>query len=266
MKAICTMISKPFNFETWLDYHFSLGFDYIFLRVENTPELENLLSNYPKVIAYYDNDPDTYNNYWTIQDRQINFLKSINRRLVELKIDWVFFNIDCDELICTENLDNILNNISPKYNVLEISNYEAVYPNDNVSNPFLETNTFRFDGLKAYCNGKSAIRVTHKIPTHVPHTFKGIKTKLQSNKICILHFESSTFQRWYDKFKGYINSDDDKISSIPFPFYRNSIEIIKRGDIEEARKFYNQHKVGEQEYTLKLYWTPTLPTKNICWA
>lgn len=266
MVAICTMISRPFHIETWLDYHFSIGIDYIFLRVEKTPELKDILIKYPKVFAYYDSEVDTYNNYWTIQDRQTHFFDTIKVKLIELKVNWIFFNIDADELLCCDNVKPILKNVSEKYDFVQISNYEAVYSNDSIQNPFLETNTFKSSGFLAYSNGKSASRLNQNTQVNGPHGFKGKLTKLPPNKICVLHYESSNFQRWYDKFHSYINSDSESIDKIPFSFYRESIKIIKEGNIEESRIYYNSKKVNINENVIRLYWTPLLEQKNICWG
>lgn len=260
------MISKPFHIETWLDYHFSIGIDYIFLRVEKTPELKDILLKYPKVFAYYDSEVDTYNNYWTIQERQTHFFDTIKFKLIELKVNWIFFNIDADELLCCDNVKPILKNVSGKYDFVQISNYEAVYSNDSIQNPFLETNTFRSSGFLAYSNGKSASRLNQNTQVNGPHGFKGKLTKLPPNKICVLHYESSNFQRWYDKFHSYINSDYESIDKIPFSFYRESIKIIKEGNIEDSRIYYNSKKVNINENVIRLYWTPLLEQKNICWG
>jgi len=266
MVAICTMISKPFHIETWLDYHFSIGIDYIFLRVEKTPELKDILVRYPNVFTLYDSDVDTFNNYWTIQDRQTNFFNTIKSKLMELKVNWVFFNIDADELLCCENVNNLIKNVSNKFDIIQISNYEAVYANDQVQNPFLETNTFKTSSLLAYSNGKCAARLNTETKVNGPHGFKGKLTKLPPNKICVLHYESSNFERWYDKFYSYINSDEESIEKIPFSFYRESIKIIKEGDIEESKNYYNSKKVNIDENVIRLYWTPLLEQKNICWG
>ncbi len=266
MVAICTMICKPFHFETWLNYHFSIGVEYIFLRVENTPELEEIISKYSNVFAYYDSDVNTFNNYWTIQKRQNHFFETIKQKMLDLNIEWVVSNIDSDELLCCENINEILKNVPKNYDVVQISNYEAVYSNDNVDNPFIETNTFIENNFLAYGNGKSASRLNEKTETHGPHSFKGSVFKLLPRKICVLHYESSNFERWYTKFKNYNQTDKELIDKIPFPFYKESIEIIREGNKEKARKYFNKKKVDISENTLKLYWTPTLQQKNICWG
>ena len=60
--------------------------------------------------------------------------------------------------------------------------------------------------------------------------------------------------------------EKELIDKIPFPFYKESIEIIREGNKEKARKYFNKKKVDISENTLKLYWTPTLQQKNICWG
>ena len=106
MISIFSLVRKPFNFDTWLDYHISIGVDYFFLKVEDTPELKELLQKYPNVFPIYDDESSKLNNYWTLIDRQKDFFNSIKSQLVNLNIDWIF-HIDSDELLCVENIKSL---------------------------------------------------------------------------------------------------------------------------------------------------------------
>lgn len=275
MIAICSMVRKPVNFDTWIDYHFSLGVDYIFLRVEDTPELVQIIDRYENVFAIFDNSSSKRNNYWSQMNRQKQLIQHHLPKIQSLKIDWLF-HIDSDELICSVlNLKELLSNVSKDYDVVKIQNYEAVYDRDNLENPFYQTNKFRVLNKLAYSNGKSAARVsTIKMMEYsspigdvfCPHGFEGKVENLNVKDIVILHFESPTFESWYEKFSNDCDIDEISFEKIPFDFYKKSIEIIRSGDIKLARDFYNKMKVNVSEPVFKLYWTPQLEYKNVNWS
>ena len=275
MIAICSMVRKPVNFDTWIDYHFSLGVDYIFLRVEDTPELAQIIDRYENVFAIFDDSSSKRNNYWSQMNRQKKLIQHHLPKIQSLKIDWLF-HIDSDELICSVlNLKELLSNVSKDYDVVKIQNYEAVYDRDNLENPFYQTNKFRVLNKLAYSNGKSAARVsTIKMMEYsspigdvfCPHGFEGKVENLNTKDIVILHFESPTFESWYEKFSNDCDIDEISFEKIPFDFYKKSIEIIRSGDIKMARDFYNKMKVNVSEPVFKLYWTPQLEYKNVNWS
>lgn len=280
MIAICSMVRKPFNFDTWIEYHLSIGVNYIFLRVEDTPDLKYLINKYPNVFAYYDNQSNKRNNYYTQMNRQKELIEHFIPKMNELNIDWLF-HIDSDELICcNSNLQFILNNVSNKFDVVIFKNYEAIYDNDNLENPFYQCSRFKEKNLLAYSNGKSAVRfkklnLNHKMKDKSddfgwlgfsPHKFIGESIKLPTSSIVILHFESSTYENWYEKFSNDSDMDTEAFDSIPFEFYKKSIEIIKDGDINKAREYYNKMKVNTNDDIIRLYWTPQLEYKNINWV
>lgn len=275
MIAICSMVRKPVNFDTWIDYHFSLGVDYIFLRIEDTPELAQIIDRYENVFAIFDDSSSKRNNYWSQMNRQKKLIQHHLPKIQSLKIDWLF-HIDSDELICSVlNLKELLSNVSKDYDVVKIQNYEAVYDRDNLENPFYQTNKFRVLNKLAYSNGKSAARVsTIKMMEYsspigdvfCPHGFEGKVENLNAKDIVILHFESPTFESWYEKFSNDCDIDELSFEKIPFDFYKKSIEIIRSGDIKLARDFYNKMKVNVSEPVFKLYWTPQLEYKNVNWS
>jgi hypothetical protein len=266
MVAICSMVKKPFNFDTWIEYHLSLGVNYIFLRVEDTPELKELTDRYSNIYAnFIENKDDTFSQ----MDRQAKFIESVKDQMINLNINWVI-HIDSDELFCVNDLD-IFDEIDEKVNVLHFSNYEAIYQSDDLSNPFLQTNKFKVMNKISYGNGKSAARVNKNLEPINAHYFKGEEIEISPKKAVILHFESPTFELWYEKFKnkkwvGSVNLSNDSLDKIPFEFYKESIEVIKSGDKEKAREYYNQMKVNVNDPVIKLYWTPQLESKNINWV
>ncbi len=247
MIAICSMVRKPLNFETWLAYHFSIGVEYIFLRVEDTPELEEITSKYPdKVFAEFHDNIDKKDNYQTIQDRQIEFIDKSIEESLKHTIRWIF-HIDCDELIWTkEPLISILTPISKSFDCVHFQNFEAVYPHDNLDNAFVHTDQFfraRDGKCLSYANGKSCGRITESLRSHGPHYFTGKVYEISDRLGAILHFDSPNFNEWYKKFSNLSDVTPDKFKKIPFKFYRDSIDVIRDGNINEAREFYNKMKI-----------------------
>ena len=109
MIALFSMVRKPFNFDTWIEYHLSLGFDYIYLRVEETPEMSSLLDKYKdKVIVEYDNFINKRDNYYTQMDRQKDFANKVIQDCIIKSVDWLA-HIDSDELIwCGDSILDLL--------------------------------------------------------------------------------------------------------------------------------------------------------------
>jgi hypothetical protein len=263
--AISSMIRKPLAFKTWLDYHISLGIKHFFLRIEDTPELSELLNQYSGIVTCeYDNQVNKIDNYWTQMDRQKMFVDKSIISCNKLGIKWLA-HIDSDELICSNNL-NFLDHISDDYQCVVISNYEAVYPNDSIQDPFLGTDKFLYENRLAYCNGKSIGRVSKDLVLVGPHRFNG--KEIEINEALILHYESPNFEKWYDKFTAEKNDTQDvKLDTIPFKFYKESIQIIKSRNVDQIKNYYYEMKVKPyyESFSQQLFWTPMNPQKNIFW-
>jgi hypothetical protein len=290
MVAICSMVRKPVAFKTWLDYHISIGVEHFFLRIEETPELSELLNDYKSLVTVvYEDNIDKLNNLFSQkQSRQCDFCNFSIQKCLDMKIEWIL-HIDGDELICTENFD-FLNKIKKDVDCIQIPNYEAVYPRDNLEDPFLETDRFKFDKetFNAYVHGKSIARVSKKLRSITSHLFSGKlllynDTELPWRKerytahhdVVILHFESSNFRSWCTKFmvENSKNTDEhykfiiqNSITEME-KFYTKSIDITKEGDYKKCKDFYNQQKVLPyyEGLTKQLFWTPLQNKKNIYW-
>jgi len=264
------MVRKPFNFDTWLNYHLSLDVDYIFLRVEDTPELSDVLDNYKdKVIVEYDNYVNKKDNYWTQMNRQKEFVNNVIEKCKSLSIEWLI-HIDSDELFWSSTtIKEMLSKVDKDISCVSIHNFEAVYPNDCLTNPFLETNRFLYKDLLAYSNGKSIGRISSDLSCRGPHAFTGKQHKINQKISLILHFESPTFNSWYKKFSEEKSDiSDDMMNNIPFDFYKKSISLIRKGDLTKCREFYNKMKVDSynKEGVYNLFWTPLLEQKNSNWS
>ena len=282
MIALFSMVRKPFNFDTWIEYHLSLGFDYIYLRVEETPEISSLLDKYKdKVIVEYDNFINKRDNYYTQMDRQKDFANKVIQDCIIKSVDWLA-HIDSDELIwCGDSILDLLVGIEPDVDYIHIKNYEAVYSFDNLENPFLQTNTFISSDMMAYNGGKSMGRVSPRLEFGGPHAFNGKYHNIETKRSVILHFESATFEKWYDKFSNKSNFDEpdtqgmkesmidetkNEVKQVPLEFCKESSRLARLGDLEKCREYYNKMKVCRYNpNTWRLYWTPLLPQKNSHW-
>mmetsp|Transcript_65827 Transcript_65827/g.109392 ORF Transcript_65827/g.109392 Transcript_65827/m.109392 type:complete len:143 (-) Transcript_65827:201-629(-) len=96
------------------------------------------------------------------------------------------------------------------------------------------------DFFLAYINGKSAGRVGNVV-TCGSHRFSGEEWDVPLESACVLHFESCPYSRWRDKFMHYAKLTS-RLSSIPFPFYLDSI------------KFCREHAGEQHEAKLRTFW------------
>jgi len=287
MVSICSLVRKPFNFDTWIEYHKSIGVSKFLLSVEDTPELKESIDKYGDLIeAEYismDSKDKFYDrNYWTLMDRQKIFVTKSIQRCKELSVDWLI-HIDTDELLwCGDSVLDLLNSVNKDTDYITVKNYEAVYTSDDLENPFLQTNTFISSDMTAYDSGKSIGRISSNLEFRGAHAFTGKHQNIETKKAVVLHFESATFEKWFEKFNNITNSynfsdiqgmkeymiDDMKseIKEVPITFYRDSSRLVKSGDIKKCREYYNKMKVSRYNpHTWKLYWTPLLPEKNSHW-
>lgn len=233
--AIATMTKQPVDFSVWLDYHLNqLNVNHIFLRVENTPELEKLLSTYDsnRVTYVMENGVNNKNTYDNQQDRQNKFLQDCIKTCKQKGIDFLL-HIDDDELFMIssqyKHIQDFFYTIPENIDNIHFINVEAVYPNDQMSSCF-STNKFincSKGGCKSYANGKSAGLVTNRLRPRGPHYFNGKSKNISINHACVLHFESCNFDKWYQKFSNLSNLDDKVYNNIPFNYYKNSIDFIK---------------------------------------
>lgn len=266
--AIVSMVTKQPDFEYWLFYHLNvLKIDHIFLRVEDSPEYEELFEKYPnKITATFHNkkDIDMKHNYLTIMDRQKENVNSgINKALLK-DIDYIFHS-DADELIYVNgskskkayNLRKFLAEVSNKYDNIHLKNFEAVFPNNE--DKCFNTNKF-IDCMKGQClsyaNGKSCGRVSSKLRFRGPHNFTGETLNIDDNKLAILHFDSCTYKQWENKFDLLKDTNEEKMKKIPFPFYKNSIKKLQKCGGEkkkesncknELNKYYKSQKIEPYE-------------------
>jgi len=286
MIAICSLVRKPFNFDTWIDYHISIGVSKFLLSVEDTPELKESIDKYGDLIEAEYISMDTKDkfydrNYWTLMDRQKNFVTKSIEKCKSLSINWLL-HIDTDELLwCGDSIKDLLVGVESDVDYIHIKNYEAVYSSDNLENPFLQTNTFISSDMTAYNSGKSMGRVSSNLEFRGAHAFHGKHHIIETKRAVVLHFESATFEKWLEKFSNNSNTsypetkgmkdfmiDETKneVKQVPLEFCKESSRLVRLGDIKNCREYYNKMKVSRYNpNTWKLYWTPLLPEKNSHW-
>jgi Glycosyl transferase family 2 len=249
---VCTMSRHPVDFERWLNHHFRIGVDQIYLRFEETPEIEEMLLRHPRrndIIREYAPSPlkDEQRNWNRQAQRQIEFCNRVIRGCPDGS--WVF-HIDDDELLYPRSGDikQYLRSVPTGTDNIYIKTIEAVYP--SVNNPdscFNTTNRFvTCDGRNvctSYYDGKSGTRVRPgaELDGGV-HRFKGKSYDPPIEDIAVLHFESCSFSRWKDKFTN-LNSRNPEIHP-SFRFANESLKMIREGSSdEELHKFYQKNKV-----------------------
>eukprot|EP00439_Symbiodinium_sp_Y106_P070664 s699_g12.t1 len=121
-----------------------------------------------------------------------------------------------------------------------LPNVEAVYTSPEVKNCFAQTDKVNLNRytFQSYANGKSAVRVaaSEAYPAG-PHQWRNAKNQELPSvhldqepfgpALMVIHYESCPFSRWQDKFWELGNTSPDKISQIPFQFYRESISRMQ---------------------------------------
>ena len=235
--GIATLTKNPIEYDKWLSYQFDvLKIDYIFIQIEDTPNLKDEIYSKYTTDEIFINDImtiDIKNQYEDLQKRQMKFLQYCIEQCKQKKIQFLL-HIDDDELlyVSKENDNNIKNLIIKKKLITSLLNYtdfhfkniEAVYP-DDISNCF-QTQYFidcYKDQCRSYANGKSMGRISSKLRPNGPHHFNGHTLKISDNDACILHFDSCNFKKWKQKFTNLANLSKKELKKIPFSYYRNSI-------------------------------------------
>lgn len=248
--AIATCVRKPVDFSLWLKHHRKLGISRFYVRVEDTPELEDYLANQPDIVLEMGHSDKSGNNYQTIQTRQVNFVnQSLEHALREHRVEWLF-NIDADELLYG-SLD-WLNQLDAKYKTIKLRNVEAVY--DGSETHCFSCRKFRQCGeegvkCRAYANGKGGGRVVTGVTQIGCHDF-GVDGKHEgdfvymasSTQLQVLHFDSCSFGSWAEKFK---HMSHNQHSEIPFEYYHESMKAVKSAWETYAKYTQPNEDVGE---------------------
>tara|TARA_B100001094_G_scaffold289461_1_gene306388 strand:+ start:904 stop:1809 length:906 start_codon:yes stop_codon:yes gene_type:complete len=253
---IASLTHKPIDFDRWLNHHFKIGVDKIYLRVEETPELQQKINRHPRrndIIAEYHQNVNKTNNWHTLQDRQREFVTKVIKGNQDAA--WIFQNIDDDELLYPScgNIHKCLSNVGNEYEAVFVKTIEGLFPKENTNQCFNTDKFVACDGrhlCTSYYGGKSGGRLTPQLRPHGPHQFQGNGWKGQGAQQChkisdkelvVLHFESCSFDRWKSKYEN-MNPDSKKIPK-GFKFYNDSVEIVSKGNENEMHQYYKSKKV-----------------------
>jgi hypothetical protein len=233
--GLITFMRKPIDLSLWFKHHRLLGVTQFFIRVEDTPELEDYLQNQKDVVFEMGDSNKDGDNYMTLFERQITFINSTLKKAQNMNIDWVF-NVDVDELL-HGNL-RILDTIDPIYKCLKLENAEAVF-RENEPTCFSAIKFLRCGKsapCRAYANGKSAARAVDGVESRGVHNF-AYNGQMEGPNIYnvpfedlhILHFDACSLGSWVEKY--YHLSKNSK-KNIPFPYYYQSIDAsVKAYDV-----------------------------------
>lgn len=226
--GIVSMMKDPPNIDTWLEIHRKLGVKEFWIRLEDTPHLEQWLSSQPDVNVEVGKSDGT-DEYTNIQNRQKRFVDDC---LKKASTDWLI-HIDSDEI-----LDGLDMNFGSDVKTLVIPNKEAVYSEPGKSC----FNAKRFkdctnESCAAYGNGKGAGRVSDDVSSYDPHRFQSKSGKEDKAKFNVLHYEGCDFDEYKKKFKGLTKGNK---SDIPFQYYKDAIDAA--GDDAKLEEVYKKHR------------------------
>lgn len=250
--AIAIMTMKPINFEVWLKYHLKyLKFDHIYIRIEDTPELKQIIDKYPnQITANFYSKQDNKNSYFSQMNRQDELINNAIEDCKKKNIKYLL-HIDDDELFFLnkkyKSASQFFNTLNPNYDQAHFTNFEAIFPKEK--DTCFSTNKFKnckTNNCLSYANGKSAGRISNNLKPNGPHYFKGSIENIDPDQAMILHFDSCTYSKWYHKFNNLKNITDEKFNKIPFDFYKKSIKYLKKSikkEDKEGYKFWKKNKV-----------------------
>ena len=226
--AVIALVRRPVDFSLWLSKLREIGISHFFLRIEDTPSLEEFLKT-QKDISFKMGASSTGNNYESLQQRQVEFVNKSIKAAEELNIKWVF-HIDSDELL--EGSLTFLDSLEPKFKCVKMENVEAVYSETEEScfssKKFVKCKEIGAK-CRSYVNGKSGARVESGVALAGPHDFsyngavnnQTITYIVPFEKLHVLHYDSCTFGSWAEKFS---HLSKENATSTPFKYYNESIE------------------------------------------
>ena len=192
--GLVCMTKRPIHFETWLAYHADVvGVERFYLRVEDTPELEAMLTSERwagKVQATFDNSfgSSTRRDYEAQTVRQSEHIEAMIQCAARDGLTHLL-HLDDDELFhCPEGLDALRHAVggaSPAILDFHALTIEALVPAEcgllaasADFDPFRMCQAFRHVpekytsyGLVEYCAGKSLGKLRPDLTTCGPHHF-----------------------------------------------------------------------------------------------
>jgi hypothetical protein len=228
--AIACLMRKPVDLPLWFKHHTNLGVSLFFIRLEDSPGLDDYLALRRDVIYEVAQSDKSGDNYKTLQNRQIAYVNKSMARAAEMGIDWLF-HIDADELL--HGSLTYLDSLDPSTKTIKIENAEAIF-NEGAETCFTADKFLRCGNgapCRSYVNGKAAGKVERDVKLAGPHDFsyKGeiegsFNAKVPFDSLHVLHFDACSLGAWVEKYKHLGVSAK---SDIPFPYYKESIGAAK---------------------------------------
>jgi len=251
--AIVSMMKNPKNMDTWLAHHRVMGISRFYIRLEDTPSLEEYLAEQSDVVVWSGKSTGK-NEYTDIQRRQDDMVNGALKQAAQDGMTWLI-HIDSDELLSGPDgvLDEV-RSLPENVRVFWMQNEEAKFATIPRSTDqcfaaakFVNCSV-KPDQCASYGNGKGGGRVAPDVSAHGPHRFKtnqlGAKEPKLS-KLIVQHYESCDFDVYKAKFRRLAVQDRDE--KIPFSYYKDSIEAAKKDGVEgdEAlKRVFLQYRVA----------------------
>ena len=245
--AIVSMMKKPKNIEMWLEKHRVLGIVRFYIRLEETPEIEELLNEQPDVVLTIGQSAGT-DEYTDIQTRQNKMMDLALKTAKSDGIDWLI-HIDSDEIL-EGDLDEI-RKLPENARTFWMQNEEAKYSDiprasDSCFNAAKFTNCAENPKeCVSYGNGKGGGRVAEDVAADGPHRFKSNKPGAEQPKLTgmiVQHYESCDFDTYKRKFQSLAKQDTPQ--NIPFTYYNDAIEAAKVPGDEALERVFRQYRVA----------------------
>lgn len=221
--TIMSIMRAPFELQSWLSHHRSLGVASFYIQFENMTfhtDVEKsafVTSLGPDVVTFFSIDNG---NRGSIAQRQTEFAKQVKESLLShKKTGWIFL-IDNDELLhgSLKFLESIDQNIIGA----RVSNFEARYSDSDMKGKScFSASTFvncKLGGCRGYAVGKTIGRLLQEVDIKVHNVlWKGqdatekLIFNVPDNTLKILHFESCDFLTWFIKFEKYVRHEDKEV-------------------------------------------------------
>jgi len=157
-----------------------------------------------------------------------------------------------------------------------LQNIEASYEASSCDNPFTAATHFVLtpSDFTSYTNGKSIGAVSGSLRAHGPHFFTGRVVHVPAYVGVVVHYESACFEKWREKFAGYVASGElmackppaaagdapspssgaterapppSRTRTIPFRFYCDSMRSVARDATSRTTwEAWKRHRKGRR--------------------
>jgi hypothetical protein len=271
---VTTVRNPDLSFQTFLDYHLSIGINRIVVFVDRPDQCDWSIFSIKKSVTFVPVDSTLISKLKTEKQPRIEYydrevqvrqMSHVNFAINELcsGMDWIV-HIDSDEMIHVESgsLSEKLANVPENCFQVLLPNHEAVPASLEVKNPFLEVNLFKqnafiFSSLSeqavarslfvAYQNGKSCGRLSAGLRANGVHRFGVVGTKefkdySLAGQLSVLHYVNCGFSRYLEKYRqlgDFPNVWFGKIE-ISIPFHLQSRDLFLENKFEDMKSLYEE--------------------------